>query len=195
MSSKRSRALSRLEDHNASPHRVQDEYIVNESQGKSKKSIRPSIDENVSVLLHSKRSKEKSPSTKRSKSRSRSRSPRRKRSRSQSPTPGPSGNRHSVSSESEAPSSARGRTRRDRDAAPEWARSVIQAQQSSEEHLFKLESELKRSSGECNFTTMTPNHKFDKKIYADQFEFNVKIAGILRKASSSSDGPALKSRY
>ena len=34
---------------------------------------------------------------------------------------------------------------------------------------------------------MTPNHKFDKKSYADQFEFNVKIAGILRKALSSSD--------
>ena len=34
---------------------------------------------------------------------------------------------------------------------------------------------------------MTPNHKFDKKIYADQFEFNVKIAGILRKALSASD--------
>ena len=33
---------------------------------------------------------------------------------------------------------------------------------------------------------MTPNHEFDKKIYADQFEFNVKIAGILRKAFSSS---------
>ena len=46
---------------------------------------------------------------------------------------------------------------------------------------------MKRSSGECNFTTTTPNHKFDKKIYADQFEFNVKIAGILRKALSSSD--------
>ena len=59
--------------------------------------------------------------------------------------------------------------------------------QSSEERLFKLESELKRSSGECNFTTMTPNHKSDKKIYADQFEFNVKIAGILWKALSSSD--------
>ena len=71
MSSKRSRTLSRLEDHNTSPHRIQDEQVVNESQRKSKnteksversaeKSVRPPIDENVSVSLHSKRSKEKS---------------------------------------------------------------------------------------------------------------------------------------
>ena len=148
MSSKRSRALSRLEDHNTSPNRIQGEHMVNESQRKSKKteksaeksaekSVRPSIDKNVSVLLHSKKSREKSPSKKRSKSRSRSRSPRRKRSRSQSPRPGPSGDRHSVSSESGAFSTARGRTRRDRDITPEWARFIIQAQQSSEERLFK----------------------------------------------------------
>ena len=125
MSSKRSRVLSRLEDHNTSTNRIQDEHVVNESQRKSKKteksaeksaekSVRPSIDENVSVPLHSKRSKEKSPSKKRSRSRSRSRSPRRKRSRSQSPRPGPNGDCHSVSSErqSGASSSAHRRTPR-----------------------------------------------------------------------------------
>ena len=199
ISNKRSRALSRLEDHNTtSPQRVQDEHVVNESQRKSKKteksaeksaekSIGPSMDENVFVSLYSKRSKEKSPSKKRSRSRSRSRSPRRKRSRTQSPRSGPSGDRHSVSSESGASSSARGRTCRDRDVTPEWVRFIIQTQQSSEERLLKFESELKRSSGECNSTTMTPNRKFDMKIYVDQFEFDVKIAGILLKALWSSD--------
>ena len=134
MSSKRSRALSGLEDHNTSLHRVQDEHVVNESQRKPKKtrksakksaekSIRPCMDENVSVSLHSKGSKEKSPSKKRSRSRSRSKSPRRKRSRSQSPRPGPSGDRHSVSSKSGASLSgeslsARGHTRRYRDVTP-----------------------------------------------------------------------------
>ena len=65
MSSKRSRALSRSEDHNTSPHRIQGEYVVNESQRKSMKTeksaeksaenfVRPPIDENVSVSLHSK---------------------------------------------------------------------------------------------------------------------------------------------
>ena len=91
MSSKRSRALSRSEDHNTSPNSVQNEQFVDDSQTKSKKtekSNRPPMDENVSVSHHSKRSKEKSPSKKRSTSRSRS--SRRKCSRSQSPRPGPS---------------------------------------------------------------------------------------------------------
>ena len=86
---------SRLEDCNNSPNRVQNEQFVNDSQRKSKKteksgkkSNRPLLDENVSVLHHSKRSKEKSPSKKRS--RSCSRSSRRKRSHLQPPRPGPS---------------------------------------------------------------------------------------------------------
>ena len=107
MSSRRSRPLSRLEDHNTSPNRVQNEQFVDDSQRKSKKtdksaekSNRPPMDENVSVSHHSKRSKEKSPSKKRS--RSRSRSSRRKRSRSQSVGLGlvASGDCHSTSSES-----------------------------------------------------------------------------------------------
>ena len=71
MSGKRSRALSRLEDHNTSPDRTQNEQIANESQRKSKKtkksaekSNRPPMDENVSISHHSKRSREKSPSKK-----------------------------------------------------------------------------------------------------------------------------------
>ena len=63
MSSKRSRALSRLEDHNTGPARSKNEQFVDDSQRKSKKtekSNRPPMDENVSVWHHSKRSKEKS---------------------------------------------------------------------------------------------------------------------------------------
>ena len=95
MSSKRSRALTRFEDLNTSPNRVQNEQFVDDSQRKSKKteksgkkSNRPLLDKNVSVLHHSKRSKEKSLSKKRS--RSCSRSSRRKRSHLHSPRPGPS---------------------------------------------------------------------------------------------------------
>ena len=41
---------------------------------------------------------------------------------------------------------------------------------------------MKWSSEKCNVTTAKPIHKFNKKTYADQFEFNVKICGILWKA-------------
>ena len=91
MSNKRSSVLSRLEDHNTGPYRVQNERFVNDSQRQSKKTEKSNgspIDENGSVSHHSKRSKEKSPSKKRSRSCSRSSS--RKRSHSQSPRPGPS---------------------------------------------------------------------------------------------------------
>ena len=54
----------------------------------------------------------------------------------------PSRDHHSVSSESGASSSARGRAHRDRDVTPEWARFPIQAQQSSNERLFKLGTEF-----------------------------------------------------
>ena len=53
MSSKRSRALSRLEHHNTSPNRVQNEQFVDDSQRKSKKTEKsaeksntPHMDEN-----------------------------------------------------------------------------------------------------------------------------------------------------
>ena len=106
MSAKRSRALSRLENHNVSPVRTQNERSGNESQRKSKSAetcSRPRSEDNVPISHHhSKRSRERSPSKKRSRSRSRERSPskkrsrsrssssRRKRSRTQSPRPGPS---------------------------------------------------------------------------------------------------------
>ena len=108
---------------------------------------------------HSKRSRERSPSKKRS--RSRSRSSRRKRSRTQSPRPGPSKDCHSVSSESGASSSAR--AHRDREVTPEGARFLVQAQQASDERLFMLESEVKRSSEEYNVISSKPKHKFNKK--------------------------------
>ena len=64
MSSKRSRALPRLEDRNTSPNRVQNEQFVDDSQRKSKKteksgkkSNRPLLDKNVSVLHRSKRAR------------------------------------------------------------------------------------------------------------------------------------------
>ena len=141
MSAKRSRALSRLENHNVSPVRTQNERSGNESQRKSKSAetcSRPRSEDNVPIShRHSKRSRERSPSKKRSRSRSRERSPskkrsrsrsrssRRKRSRTQSPRPGPSKDRHSVSSESGASSSARARVHRDREVTPEWARLHI----------------------------------------------------------------------
>ena len=147
---------------------------------------RPRSEDNVPISHHhSKRSRERSPSKKRS--RSRSRSSRRKRSRTQSPRPGPSKDRHSISSESGASSSARGRAHRDREVTPEWARFLVQAQQASDERLFMLESEVKRSSEEYNVISSEPKHKFNKKIYGDQYEFNVKISAILRKALSSRD--------
>ena len=189
MSTKCSRVLSRLENHNVSPVRTQNERSGNESQKNSKSaetSNRPRSEDNVSISHHhSKRSRERSPSKKRS--RSRSRSSRRKRSRMQPPRPGPSKDRHSVSSESGASLSARGRAHRDREVTPEWARFLVQAQQASDEWLFMLESELKRSSEEYNVITAKPKHKFNKKIYADQYKFNVKISAILRKALLSRD--------
>ena len=69
MSSKHSRALSRLEDHNTAQTGSKSEHFIDDSQRKSKKtekSNRPPMDENVSVSHHSKRSKEKSPSKQRS---------------------------------------------------------------------------------------------------------------------------------
>ena len=150
-------------------------------------------------LHHSKWSRERSPSKKRSRSRSRERSPSKKRTRSrsrssrrkhspvQSPRPGPSKDRHSVSSESGASSSAHGRAHRDHEVTPEWARFLVQAQQASDERLFMLESEVKRSSDEYNVISLKPEHKFNKKIYGDQYELNVKISAILRKALSSRD--------
>ena len=187
MSAKRSGALSRLENHNVSPVRTQNKRSGNESQRKSKSAetcSRPQSEDNVPISHHhSKRSRERSPSKKRS--RSRSRSSRRKRSRTQSPRPGPSNDRHSVSSESGASSSAR--AHRDHEVTPEWARFLVQAQQASDERLFMLESEVKRSSEEYNVISSKPKHKFNKKIYGDQYEFNVKISAILRKALSSRD--------
>ena len=109
------------------------------------------------------------------------------RSRTQSPSPWPSKDRHSVSSESGASSSARGRAHRDREVTPEWAKFLVQAQQASDERLFMLESEVKRSSEEYNVISSKPKHKFNKKIYGDQYELNVKISAILRKALSSRD--------
>ena len=203
MSAKRSRALPRLENHNVSPVRTQNERSGNESQRKSKSAetcSRPRSDDNVPISHHhSKRSRERSPSKKRSRSRSRegspskkrsrsrSRSSRRKRSRTQSPRPGPSKDRHCVSSESGASSRAHGCAHRDREGTPEWARFLVQAQQASDERLFMLESEVKRSSEEYNVISSKPKHKFNKKIYGDQYEFNVKISAILRKALSSRD--------
>ena len=64
---------------------------------------------------------------------------------------------------------------------------LVQAQQASDERLFMLESEVKRSSEEYNVISSKPKHKFNKKIYGDQYEFNVKISAILRKALSSRD--------
>ena len=190
MSAKRSRTLSRLENHNVSPVRTQNERSGNESQKKLKSaetSSRPHSEDNVPISHHhSKWSRERSPSKKRS--RSHSRSSRRKRSHTQSPRPGPRKDRHSVSSGSGASSSARGRAHRDREVTPEWARFLVQAQQASDEWLFMLESELKRSSEEYNVITAKPKHKFNKfNIYADQYEFNVKISAILHKALSSRD--------
>ena len=189
MSAKRCRALSRLENHNVSPVRTQNERSGNESQRKSKSAetcSRPRSEDNVPISHHhSKRSRERSPSKKRS--RSRSRSSRKKRSRTQSPRPGPSKDRHSVSLESGASSSASGRAHRDREVTPEWARFLVQAQQASDERLFMLESQVKRSSEEYNVISSKPKHKFNKKIYGDQYELNVKISAILRKALSSRD--------
>ena len=186
MSAERSRALSRLENHNVSPVRTQNERSGNESQRKSKSAetcSRPRSEDNVPISHHhSKRSRERSPSKKRSRSRSRERTPskkrsrsrsrssRRKRSRTQSPRPGPSKDRHSVSGTS---SSARGRAHRDREVTPEWARFLVQAQQASDERLFMLESEVKRSSEEYNVISSKPKHKFNKKIYGDQSWFLV----------------------
>ena len=201
MSAKRSRALSRLENHNVSPVRTKNERSGNESQRKSKSDetfSRPRSEDNVPISHHhSKRSRERSPLKKRSRSRSRERSPSKKRSRSrsrssrrkrsQSPRPGPSKDRHSVSSESGVSSSARESVHRDREVTPEWARFLVQAQQASDERLFMLESEVKRSSEEYNVISSKPKHKFNKKIYGDQYEFNVKISAILRKALSSRD--------
>ena len=86
-----------------------------------------------------------------------------------------------------ASSSARGRAHHDREVTPEWARFLVQAQQASDERLFMLESEVKRSSEEYNVISSKHKHKFNKKIYGDQYEFNVKISAILRKALSSRD--------
>ena len=46
---------------------------------------------------------------------------------------------------------------------------------------------MKRSSEEYNVISSKPEHKFNKKIYGDQYEFNVKISAILRKALLSRD--------
>ena len=49
-----------------------------------------------------------------------------------------------------------------------WGGKVLQT---NDKRLFKLESELKRSSEESHFSyfiTAEPNYKFDKKIYVDQ---------------------------
>ena len=62
--------------------------------------------------------------------------------------------------------------------------------QTSDKHLFELESELKRSSEESHlsyFITAEPSYKFDKKIHVDQFGLNAEVAGLLRNALSSTD--------
>ena len=64
----------------------------------------------------------------------------------------------------------------------------------SDKHLFKLESELKRSSEDSHlsyFITAEPTYKFDRKIYFDQFtlafRLNAELPGLLRNALSSPD--------
>ena len=62
--------------------------------------------------------------------------------------------------------------------------------QTSNKHLFKLESELKRSSEQSHlgyFITAEPSYKFDKKISIDQWAFglNAEVTGLLRNALSS----------
>ena len=64
--------------------------------------------------------------------------------------------------------------------------------QTNDKHLFKLESELKRSSEDSHlsyFITAEPSYKFDRNIYFDQWDFglNAEVAGLLRNALSSPD--------
>ena len=184
MSAKRSRALSRLENHKVSPVRTQNERSGNESQKKSKSAetcSRPRSEDNVPISHHhSKRSRERSPSKKGPDCGAERDLPRRKGPDLVADPPGENvlvRSRVGLGLARIAIPFHRkvGRRRVHVDMhivivklhLSAWARFLVQAQQASDEWLFMLESEVKRSSEEYNVISSKPKHKFNKKIYGD----------------------------
>ena len=113
----------------------------------------------------------------------------------------PSAPSSSSGSETSSASSQRGRFKRKRNLSsrlfdgsnsPRWARDKIenlfQCQQLNEERLERIEAGLRKHTAlEEKEGFSRPSHKFEKKVYEDQFSFNLGVADHLRRALDSED--------
>ena len=76
--------------------------------------------------------------------------------------------------------------------SPRWARdkfeNLFQCQQLSEERLGRIEAGLRKHTAlEEKERFSRPSYKFEKKVYEDQFSFNLSVVDHLRRALDSDD--------
>ena len=66
---------------------------------------------------------------------------------------------------------------------PEWAKSLLLAQKASDVRLEKLEKVLKHH-GQKSTEDSLSGHKFEKKLYEEQHDFNLKVLRHLQNVAS-----------
>ena len=70
-----------------------------------------------------------------------------------------------------------------RENTPEWAKSLLLAQKASDVRLEKLEKVLKHH-GQKSTDDSLSGHKFKKKLYEEQYDFNLKVLRHLQNVAS-----------
>ena len=150
-----SRVLSRIQDHNKSPDRARSSRAEDEERAQSEpnwsrwKKSSSSSSSNRKSAEKRRRSSGRSPSQASDRPAKRTR----KRSRFRSSSPAVV-------------------VRSTREYTPEWAKSLLLAQKSSDVRLEKLEKVVKlHGQKPCDES----GHKFDKKLYDKQHDFNLKV--------------------
>ena len=68
-----------------------------------------------------------------------------------------------------------------RENAPEWAKSSLLAQKTSDVRLEKLEKVVKHHGQKPSDES---GHKFEKKLYEEQHDFNLKVLQRLQNVAS-----------
>ena len=70
-----------------------------------------------------------------------------------------------------------------RENSPEWAKSLVLAQKASDVRLEKLEKVVKHH-GQKSTDDSLSGHKFEKKLYEEQHDFNLKVLRHLQNVAS-----------
>ena len=70
-----------------------------------------------------------------------------------------------------------------RENTPEWAKSLLLAQKASDVRLEKLEKVVKHH-GQKSTDDSLSGHTFEKKLYEEQHDFNLKVLSNLQNVAS-----------